>query len=220
MTEPLNHNIDFDRKSRLGFQEIIYGATKSAEVLIEILESYQEQKLNALVTKLQIEKAGRLMKAFPNALFDRDSGIFMLKPQEKNLRKGEVAIISAGTSDIFIVNEIYYTLAYLGFDAERINDVGVAGVHRLLKKVGALKKFKVLIVVAGFEGALPTVVGGLLQQPIIGVPTSIGYGVAEGGNAALNTMLSSCANGIMVVNIDNGYGAAMGAYRILNQVRE
>ncbi len=204
----------------MGFQEIIYGATKSAEVLIEILESYQEQKLNALVTKLQIEKAGRLMKAFPNALFDRDSGIFMLKPQEQNLRKGEVAIISAGTSDIFIVNEIYYTLAYLGFDAERINDVGVAGVHRLLKKVDALKKFKVLIVVAGFEGALPTVVGGLLQQPIIAVPTSIGYGVAEGGNAALNTMLSSCANGIMVVNIDNGYGAAMGAYRILKQVRE
>jgi NCAIR mutase (PurE)-related protein len=89
----------------------------------------------------------------------------------------------------------------------------------LLKKVDALKKFKVLIVVAGFEGALPTVVGGLLKQPIIAVPTSIGYGVAEGGNVALNTMLSSCANGIMVVNIDNGYGAAMGAFRILNLVR-
>ncbi len=212
-------NIDNDRKSRLGFQEIIYGTTKSAEVLIQILNSYKGQGHNALVTKLQPEKAEELKKTFPQAMYDFDSGIFMLTLNESNLRKGEVAIISAGTSDIFIVNEIYYTLAYLGLEAERINDVGVAGVHRLLKKVKSLQKFKVLIVVAGFEGALPTVVGGLLPQPIIAVPTSVGYGVAKGGKVALNTMLSSCANGIMVVNIDNGYGAAMGAFRIINEIR-
>ena len=117
-----------------------------------------------------------------------------------------------------MVNEAYYTLSFLGIKADRINDIGVAGVHRLLKRVDDLKSYKVLIVVAGFEGALPTVTGGLLPQPIIAVPTSVGYGVAEGGTTALNTMLSSCANGITVVNIDNGYGAAMAAFRIINLI--
>jgi len=127
----------------------------------------------------------------------------------------EVGIIAAGTSDLFVVNESFYTLAYLGVSSERIMDVGVAGLHRLTSRLDALRRFRVLIVVAGFEGALPTVVGGLLPQPIIGVPTSVGYGVGTNGTAALHTMLMSCANGIVVVNIDNGYGAAMAAYRML-----
>ena len=209
-------DIDFERKSRLGFPEIIFGTTKSAEILLEILQSYQQQGTNALVTKLQQEKAKKLQQKFPQALYDGESGCFLLELDEGNLTPGQVAIISAGSSDLFVVNEIYYTLAYLGLIAQRINDVGVSGVHRLMSRVEDLKKYKVLIVVAGFEGALPTVVGGLLPQPIIAVPTSVGYGVATGGSVALNTMLSSCANGISVMNIDNGYGAAMAAYRILN----
>lgn len=210
-------NIDHDREGRLGFPEIIFGATKSSKVLKRILHSYQENNQNALVTKLQSKKANKLQNTFPEGFYDPDSGIFMLHFDEESLKDGSIAIISAGTSDSFVVNEIYYTLAYLGLNAERIHDVGVAGVHRLMTRIDDLKKFKILIVVAGFEGALPTVVGGLLPQPIIAVPASIGYGVAEGGNVALNTMLSSCANGITVVNIDNGYGAAMAAFRILKQ---
>ena len=211
--------IDFDRETRLGFPEIIYGSSKSVEVLVNILKSYREKDQNALVTKLQLEKIDNLLQSFPDAVVDRESGVFLLELDESDLEKQQVAIISAGTSDGFVVNEIYYTLAYLGIQATRVNDVGVAGVHRLLKKVDQLKKFKVLIVVAGFEGALPTVVGGLLPQPIVAVPTSIGYGVAEGGQVALNTMLSSCANGISVVNINNGYGAAMAAFRILSLIK-
>ena len=210
-------NIDHDREGRLGFPEIIFGATKSTKVLRRILNSYQENNQNALVTKMESKKADKLFNKFPRAFYDPDSGIFILDFDEDEIIDGSIAIISAGTSDIYIVNEVYYTLAYLGIKSERIHDVGVSGVHRLMTRIEDLKKFKVLIVVAGFEGALPTVVGGLLPQPIIAVPTSIGYGVAKDGNVALNTMLSSCANGITVVNIDNGYGAAMAAYRILKQ---
>jgi len=127
-----------------------------------------------------------------------------------------VAILSGGTSDEFVVNEAYYTLSFLGINAEKFIDVGVAGIHRLMDMDQEISKAKILIVCAGFEGALPTVVGGLFPQPIIGVPISVGYGVAEGGHTALNAMLSSCANGLTVTNINNGYGAAIAAYRILN----
>ncbi len=212
--------IDFDRETRLGFPEIIYGASKSTHVLQNILKSYLEKGQNALVTKLQPVKIDDLAKSFPNATVDKESGVFLLELDESVLEKKQVAVISAGSSDAYVVNEVYYTLAYLGIQATCVSDVGVAGVHRLLKKVDRLKQFKVLIVVAGFEGALPTVVGGLLPQPIVAIPTSVGYGVAEGGQVALNTMLSSCANGISVVNIDNGYGAAMAAFRILSLIRK
>lgn len=128
----------------------------------------------------------------------------------------EIAILSGGTSDQYLVDEIYYSLLFVGRKASRFHDVGVAGVHRLLENIEELRKYSVLIVVAGFEGALPTVVGGLLPQPIIAVPASVGYGVSKGGKTALKSMLASCANGITVVNIDNGYGAAMAAFRIIH----
>ena len=134
----------------------------------------------------------------------------------KETTENEIAILSGGTSDQFLVNEIYYSLLFFGKKSGLFQHIGVAGVHRLFHNLDQLKKYKVLIVVAGFEGALPTVVGGLLPQPIIGVPASVGYGIGEGGKVALYSMLSSCANGITVVNIDNGYGAAMAAYRIIN----
>ena len=215
-----NHNIDHDREKRIGFPEVIYGASKSVEDLLKILESYISKGKNALVTKLQHDKALVLTEKYSGAFYDKPSGIFTLQQLKEIEGQREVAILSAGTSDIHVVNEVFYTLRFMGVRASRITDVGVAGVHRLLKKVEELRSFKILIVIAGFEGALPTVVGGLLQQPIIAVPADVGYGVAAGGQVALNSMLSSCANGITVVNINNGYGAAMSALRILNLINK
>ena len=209
-------NIDSDRKRRVGFPEIIYGASKSVEMLLDILAFYQQNDEAAFITKLQEEKATQLLEKFPDAFYDKLSGIFWVNRQDSSPREGEIAIVSAGSADQFVVNEAYYTLEFLGHKAACIQDIGVAGLHRLLNRLEDLRKFKILIVVAGFEGALPTVVGGLLPQPIIAVPTSVGYGVASGGQAALRTMLATCANGITVVNIDNGYGAALAAIRMQN----
>ncbi|MEN8189449.1 MAG: nickel pincer cofactor biosynthesis protein LarB [Thermodesulfobacteriota bacterium] len=213
-----NHNIDKNREERTGFPEVIYGESKNIEDLLSIVEQYKKHDKNALITRLQAKKATELKRVFQDSFFDEVSGIFFLKniPSKNISNNHEVAILSGGTSDIAVVNETLYTLQFLGFSAKAFSDIGVAGVHRLLDRVEELKKYKVLVVVAGFEGALPTVVGGLLPQPIIGVPTDVGYGVAKGGHVALKSMLSSCANGITVMNIDNGYGAAMAAIRILN----
>jgi NCAIR mutase (PurE)-related protein len=211
-----NINIDHKRVERNGFQEIVFGASKSVEQISDIINEFKKKKCNVLITKVQTDKASVLKKNFTDSFYDDISHIFMVGKFPSNPIKGEVAIITAGTSDQYLVNEVYYTLLFFGKEGKRFQDIGVAGVHRLLGNLNELKKFKVLIVVAGFEGALPTVVGGLLPQPIIAVPASVGYGVSEGGKAALNSMLSSCANGITVVNIDNGYGAAMATLRILN----
>ena len=213
------YNLDMDRENRLGFPEVVYGQTKSVELLKNILGDYEQQNKNALASRVQPEKGEALLETFPNAFFDPLSGSFLLKKNELDEADAQVGILCAGSSDLYAVNEALYTLNLLEESAVCINDVGVAGLHRLLNRLDDLKKFKVLIVVAGFEGALPSVVGGLLKQPIIAVPTSIGYGVAEGGKSALHAMLSSCANGITVTNIDNGYGAAMAAYRIIQLLR-
>jgi pyridinium-3,5-biscarboxylic acid mononucleotide synthase len=211
----LSYSIDFDRKRRLGFPEVIFGRSKSVDQLTAIFHHFKENGHSALATKVQSVKADELKKVFPNAFYDLESEIFGLNLVETELEKKDVAIVSGGTSDSFVVNEIYYTLMYLGIGSERIMDVGVSGLHRLLDRLDSLRSYKVIIAVAGFEAALPTVLGGLLPQPIIGVPTSVGYGVSEGGQVALNSLLASCANGITVVNIDNGYGAAIAAFRIL-----
>lgn len=210
-------NIDENRRQRLGFDEVIYGASKSVSLLSELLKEYTKRNENVLVTKLQRKKANALLKKNKTAFYDVESGIFTLTPVTILNKTKKVGIISAGSSDIAVANETYYTLAYMGVGSEIIHDVGVAGLHRLLDKLEDLRAFEVLIVIAGFEGALPTVVAGLLPQPIIAVPTSVGYGTAKKGETALRAMLTSCANGISVVNIDNGYGAAMSAFRILNQ---
>ena len=215
-----NFNIDYNREERIGFPEVVFGASKSSKDLILILKDYFSRDKNVLITRLQKKKAKVLLKKYPNSFYDKLSGIFMFEETTIVTENNEVVIISGGTSDIHVVNEIFHTLAFMGVKANKINDVGVAGINRLMSRIDELKKHKILIVVAGFEGALPTAVGGLLPQPIIAVPTSVGYGVAKDGHTALNTMLSSCANGISVVNIDNGYGAAMAAIRILNQFKE
>jgi len=209
-------NIDHGRSNRTGFQEIVFGASKTVGQINDIVNDFQKKDHNVLITKVQKDKAKLLSENFPDNFYDDVSNIFMVGKFPSNPQNGEVAILTAGTSDQYLVNEVYYTLLFFGKEAKRFQDIGVAGVHRLLDNVDEIKRYKVLIVIAGFEGALPTVVGGLFPQPIIAVPASVGYGVSEGGKVALNSMLSSCANGITVVNIDNGYGAAMAALRILN----
>ena len=212
-----NHNLDTFRAERLGFPEVVYGAGKSVETLVDILNEYKNQSENALVTRLQEDKCAALIKHFPKSFVDTESGIFMLQECSADSESPRIGIVSAGTSDVPVVNEAFHTLQFLGYPTLRINDIGVAGIHRLLNRLDDIKKLDIVIAVAGFEGALPSVLGGLIPQPLIAVPTSTGYGVARGGETALHAMLSSCANGISVVNIDNGYGAALAAVRILQR---
>ena len=211
-----NFNIDHKRKHRIGFQEIVFGESKTVEQISAIINDFRENNHHVLITKIQHKKAKKLQQEFPQSFYDEVSQIFMVGEFPANPINGEIAILTAGTSDQYLVNEVYYTLLFFGREAKRFQDIGVAGVHRLLENVDEIKSHKVIIVIAGFEGALPTVVGGLFPQPIIAVPSSVGYGVSKGGKVALNSMLSSCANGVTVVNIDNGYGAAMAAIRIIN----
>lgn len=210
-----NFNLDLDRNNRLGFPETIYGFNKDPESLLQIVRSMMEANGRALITKVQPEKEEMLRRHYPDLFYDPVSTICRVGPNMEKRKDGSVAILSGGTSDEPVVNEAFYSLEYMGVEAGRFQDVGVSGLHRLLDIKKELERFTVLIVVAGFEGALPTVVGGLLPQPIIAVPVSVGYGVAHGGVTALHSMLSSCANGVSVVNIDNGYGAAMAAFRII-----
>lgn len=211
-----NFNLDFDRNQRMGFPETVYGANKSTESLINITRALLEKQQHAFITRMQEEKYVELSSHFSPVHYDKISGACLIGNFPEESKEKSVAILSGGTSDEFIVNEVFYTLQYLGIGATRFQDIGIAGLHRLLRIKEELASYRVLIVIAGFEGALPTVVGGLSPLPIIAVPASIGYGVAKDGITALNSMLSSCANGIVVVNIDNGYGAALAAFRILN----
>lgn len=211
-------NLDFAREARLGFPEIVYGQHKSLAQLERILGTYRELKKNLLVTRVQAEKAAPLLAAAPGARYCDEARTLSLVFDPPETLAGRVGIVCAGTSDMPVVSEAEETLTFLGVSVESYNDVGVAGIHRLLNVLPRLADCDVLICVAGFEGALASVLGGLLRQPIIAVPTSVGYGVAEGGHAALNAMLASCANGVMVVNIDNGYGAALAAFRILKGI--
>ncbi len=213
---PNNHHIDFEREQRLGFPEVIFGERKDEATLLDITHRVLERTGRVMITRLQPGKFDTLDKQFHPAFYDPSSQVCIIGelPRKIYIERG-AAVLSGGTSDEFIVNEAYYTLRFFGIGVERFQDVGAAGIHRLLRHEEAIRTYKTLIVVAGFEGALPTVAGGLFPQPIIAVPASVGYGVAAGGRAALDSMLSSCANGILVTNIDNGYGAALAAYRML-----
>lgn len=212
----VNFTIDFDRNRRLGFPEVVFGENKRTETIIEIIKAVLPSADSVLITRLQADKYPGIREQYPDSFYDQASGVCLVGSfsDDYQVRKG-AAILSGGTSDEFVVNEAYYTLRFLGVEAQRFQDIGAAGIHRLLRHEEAIRSYKVLIVVAGFEAALATVAGGLFPQPIIGVPASVGYGVAAGGQAALHSMLASCANGIMVANIDNGYGAALAAYRML-----
>jgi NCAIR mutase (PurE)-related protein len=208
-------NLDLNREYRLGFPEAIYGTNKDIESLKEIIRRITHKKKPVLITRLQPEKFEQIREDLQPVFYDRISGICVVGEFPEPRYPQSVGVISAGTTDAYVVNEALYTLKFHGIRAETIHDIGISGLHRLLSRLDEIRKYQILIVIAGFEGALPTVVGGLLPQPLIAVPTSIGYGVAHNGQVALNAMLTSCANGITVVNIDNGYGAAMAAYRML-----
>ena len=207
--------IDHHRELRQGAPEIILGESKSAEQLLTIVERMAEKGSNILVTRLSAEKAAPLLELHPAGEYEPDARTFTLVQRPiVPAGHGKVLVVCAGTSDIPVAREATVTARMLGNEVEELVDVGVAGIHRLLARAERLREAAVIIVVAGMEGALPSVVGGMVAVPVIAVPTSVGYGAAFGGVAALLGMLNSCASGVTVVNIDNGFGAAFAATRI------
>ena len=208
--------IDFQRRKRLGVIEAIWGEHKSIKQISEILKKYQLVSETALVTRLTKEKAEKLLIDFPSAKFHEISGCLTMGSFEESISsKEEVIILTGGTSDLGVASEAEIALNLHGIKTKLLIDIGVAGIHRLLERLEEIKSAKAVIACAGMEGALPTVLAGLIPQPIIGLPVSVGYGISGGGKTALEGMLASCAPGLLVVNIDNGYGAAMAALRIL-----
>lgn len=201
-------NIDHHRQIRNGYPEVIYCEGKSDEHILGIIKRMNEKGSNILGTRCKKETYEKVKKVYSNCEYEEFSKILKLQNKSiENIGKGKIIVVTGGTSDIPVADEAYYTAKFLGNEVERVYDVGVAGIHRLLNKMNIIQSARVLIVVAGMEGALPSVVGGLVDVPVIAVPTSVGYGANFGGLAALLTMLNSCASGISVVNIDNGFGA-------------
>ncbi len=201
-------NIDHHRQIRNGYPEVIYCEGKTDEHILGIIDKMNKKKSNILGTRCRKETFEKIKLHYRNAEYEEVSKILRIKNNDIAQKgKGKILILSGGTSDIPVADEAYYTAKFLGNEVERIYDVGVAGIHRLLNKVKVIQQARVIVVVAGMEGALPSVVGGLVEVPIIAVPTSVGYGANFGGLSALLTMLNSCASGISVVNIDNGFGA-------------
>lgn len=207
--------LDHHRAMRQGFPEVVYGAGKTAEQICEIARRIVAHGDAVLVTRISEESASRLSAELPNVERNptaRTAYIASASPPPRG--QGSVAVVTAGTSDLPVAEEAAVTLGALGDCVMRVNDVGVAGIHRVLARHKELMSAAVVIVVAGMDGALPSVVGGLVRAPVIAVPTSVGYGASFDGLAALLTMLNSCAAGVTVVNIDNGFGAAVAASRI------
>lgn len=199
--------IDHHRELRKGFPEIIFGMGKTEEQILKISREIIKKGGNLLITKVETKVFDNLKKKMPKAQYNSLAKVVYLKQQKPVSGKGKIAIITAGTSDIPVAEEAVVTCDILGNEAEKIYDVGVAGIHRLFGEMERIKKARVIIAVAGMEGALPSVVAGIVSVPIIAVPTSIGYGASLKGVAALLAMLNSCPGGVGVVNIDNGFGA-------------
>ena len=210
---------DFQRRERIGLIEAIWGEDKSVDQLKRISKKVLDKKEVVFITRINKEKAIYLLDIYKHAKYHEEARCLIIGDNLNKLSsKKKVAIISGGTSDLGVTIEAKLTLEIYGINSTTFVDVGVAGLHRLMSNLEELNKYDVLIICAGMEGALATVVGGLLPQPIIAVPTSVGYGVAKNGEAALKSMLSSCSPGIAVMNIDNGYGAAMAALRIIKSI--
>ena len=200
--------IDHHRPLRKGFPEVIFGEGKDAEQVITIMEKMAAKQDDILVTRITEEQAKAVLQRFPTARYHPKGRAITLQVSEGEVKgKGVILVVSAGTSDIPVAEEAVVTATMMGNRVETIYDVGVAGVHRLLAHLEKLMEASVLIVVAGMEGALPSVVGGLVARPVIAVPTSVGYGTSFGGLTPLLAMLNSCASNVAVVNIDNGFGA-------------
>lgn len=205
---------DYDRLKRRGMAEVIYGAGKTAEQIGAIMRALNEAGQNAFATRVSPEQAVEICATLPGAVYRAESRILTRDVVPLPEPKGKVAVLCAGTSDLPVAEEAAVTAERLGALVERSYDVGVAGLHRLLSRVEVFADARVIVVVAGMEGALPSVVGGLTDKPVIAVPTSIGYGASFHGLAALLGMLNSCAAGVTVVNIDNGFGAGVAAAMI------
>ena len=204
--------VDHHRSLRTGFPEVIFGAGKTAEQIIAIARRLNERAQNVLITRLLPEEAARVRVAFPDVSYSADARVAtIIHTPPAIVGRGTVLVVAAGTSDMPVAEEAALTAELMGNRTARVSDVGVSGIHRLFAHQAQLRDAAVLIVVAGMEGALPSVVAGLVDRPVIAVPTSIGYGASFGGLAALLAMLNSCAAGVTVVNIDNGFGAAVAA---------
>jgi len=201
-------HIDHHRSLRKGFPEVIFGEGKTADQIVGIMEKMMDQENIILVTRTSQQKANIVLSRLPQAVYHADARMIVMELNSvPDQGRGLILIISAGTSDIPVAREAYLTAKAMGNTVDTIFDVGVSGIHRLLNHKPLIDRAAVLIVVAGMEGALPSVVAGMIDRPVIAVPTSIGYGVNLGGLTALFAMLNSCSSNVAVVNIDNGFGA-------------
>ena len=207
--------IDTARRLRQGFDEIIYGKNKSVSQIVSIAERYLENQLNFVCTGVEPQKMSEVKRHLKECEFLEHAHMIRRISTPAEPVKGKVAIVAAGTSDSVVAFEAQETLVSLGVKCEYFIDVGVSGVHRVFQIREKVNSSNVIIAIAGMEGALPSLIGGLFSQPVIAVPTSAGYGVSFNGVTALKSKLNRCASGVTVVNIDNGFGAAMGAFRIL-----
>jgi pyridinium-3,5-biscarboxylic acid mononucleotide synthase len=208
--------IDTQRSIKFGFPEVVYAPGKSIKQLVSIIEFILSVNDNIIITRVNRDTAEEIKKVFPEILYFKQAGILTVK-KKKSKKKKYIAVICAGTSDISIAEEAAVTLEIMGDRVERIYDAGVAGLHRLIDKIEVMENASCNIVAAGMEGALPSVVGGLVSKPVIGIPTSVGYGSNLSGITPLLTMLNSCCPNVVVVNIDNGFGAAFFAHLIVNK---
>jgi NCAIR mutase (PurE)-related protein len=211
-------SVDVHRSLRTGVPEVVYGAGKTAEQIVGILQALHAHGQDGMVTRLDAAKAESVRAAVTGTVtWSPEAGVLVSRVGAEPARVGAIAVVSAGTSDAHVAAEAAVVAEALGNIVTRVNDVGVAGVHRILGKIDVLRAARVVIVVAGMDGALPGVVAGLIRVPVIAVPTSVGYGASFGGLAALLTMLNACSPGVSVVNIDNGFGAAYQA-SLINQL--
>jgi NCAIR mutase (PurE)-related protein len=206
--------IDHHREMRTGYPEIIYCAGKSLKQVKEIFKVMSERENNVIGTRANQEMYETIRSELPDAVYYPDARIISLQKKKPKAPESMIAVITAGTSDIPVAEEAAITAELLGNNVLRIYDAGVAGIHRLVDKLPEIRKCRVVIVIAGMEGALASVVGGLVDKPVIAVPTSVGYGANFGGISALLAMLTSCSTGVTVVNIDNGFGAGFSASMI------
>ncbi|WP_044895268.1 nickel pincer cofactor biosynthesis protein LarB [Bacillus alveayuensis] len=202
--------VDVHRQRRKGFPEVIYGEGKTAEQILKIIKSLQETENRILVTRVSEDKGQKVINEQSEIVWDSTSKTLVWKRENEPeiLYDGYVSVLCAGTSDLAVAEEAAVSLEAMGVRPMRFYDVGVAGIHRLFDQLDEIKKASVIIAIAGMEGALPSVVGGLVDKPVLAVPTSVGYGANLNGISSLLTMLNSCSSGISVVNIDNGFGAA------------
>lgn len=206
--------VDVDRRRRTGFPEVIFGQGKTPEEVVQIAQVILEREPVLLATRVTREQFQAVQTQFPAAIFHERARCLTIEREALPKLRLPVAVVAAGTSDLPVAEEAAITLEIFGNRVERIYDAGVAGLHRLLIETDRLRDCAALVVVAGMEGALPSVVAGLVDKPVIAVPTSTGYGASFGGLAALLGMLNSCGSGVTVVNIDNGFGAAYAAATI------